>query len=161
MADAPVVVSDTLMSVSDFRAFFPAFRDPQVYVDGELEQWLAIADQILTPARWPSPYRTMGMALYAAHNLVLSKRDEKQADAGRIPGSPTGIQTSKSLGGASVSYDTSSAMMQGAGQWNLTSYGTRFYQLMRIIGMGGTQSGGPDWGPGFNQAWPGVIYPRF
>ena len=84
------------------------------------------------------------------------------AEAGRIPGSPVGVQTSKSLGGASVSYDASSALMQGAGQWNLTSYGTRFYQLMRIIGMGGTQSGGPDTDRvPTSQGWPGVIYPRF
>jgi hypothetical protein len=144
--------STTLMTADQFRATLPAFRDPQQWVTGEINAWLNLADKLLPVDRWED-LRPLGMALFTAHNLVLSKRDEKAADAGQVPGSPNFIQQSKSVGAVSVSYDTSSGLIQDAGAWNLTTFGTRFYMLMQQVGMGGVQIGyGPlqvPAGPGF------------
>jgi hypothetical protein len=149
----------TALSATQFRALFPAFRDPAAFVDGEVEAWLDIADKALDPMIWAN-YRDLAMALFTAHNIVLSRRDEKAADSGGVPGSPvSGVVASKSVGAVSISYDTQAGLEQNAGAWNLTNYGTRFYRLMRLAGMGGTQLGGPDvqLGPTFGPAWPGVL----
>lgn len=147
------------MTPDKFRSILTAFRDPQAYPNGEIELWLDLADKVLLASRW-ADYHELGTALWVAHNLVLAKRDEKVADGGGIPGAPTGgIVSSKSVGSVSVSYDTQNGLEQGAGQWNLTSFGVRFYQLMRLVGMGGSQLGGPDitLGPTFGPGWPGVL----
>lgn len=158
-----MAVSTTALTVADFCAKFPAFQDIDSYGVEEIAMYLAVADAMLTPRRWPEPFRTLGMGLFAAHQLILSKRDQNVSEAGGVPGAASGIVSSKSVGGVSISYDTSSGLEQGAGAWNLTPYGTRFYRLLRLVGMGGTQLGGPDLylNDSFGPAWPGVIYPKW
>lgn len=163
MADPVVPLTPTALTVTQFRAMFTVFRDPTVWPDGEIAIWLALADKMINQTRW-ADIRDTGMALYAAHFLILAERDKRAGDAGGIPGAPTaGIMGSKSVGGVSVSYDTQIGLDPNAGFWNLTSYGLRFYRLMRIVGMGGTQISSPNipTNDSFGQAWPGVIYPHF
>jgi hypothetical protein len=149
-----------VLSPTAFRAVFPAFRDQQTYSDGEIMMYADFANQTLDPARWPQPWRNMGMALFIAHYLILSQRDQNAAASGAVPGSPiSGVFGSKSVGGVSVGLDTSIGVEQGAGFWASTSFGGRFYHLMKLVGMGGSQLGGNLGdirinGPG----WPGVIH---
>ena len=51
----------------------------------------------------------------------------------------TGIVSSKSVDGASVSFDTSTGAEQGAGFWNQTAYGREYWQLIQMMGAGGVQ----------------------
>lgn len=156
-------------TTSDFRATFPAFGDRQGYPDAMIQIWLNLAGGTATQAasldasRWQQ-FWPLGVMLFAAHFIVLNKRDEQVAEAGGVPGNATsGPTASKSVGAASISFDVNSTTEQNAGFWNLTTYGRQFYRLSRMAGMGGVQVNGPygGFGPDYlnGPAWPGVIYP--
>ena len=100
--------------------------------------------------------------LFVAHNLALEEQAVNSANVGGVPGVGVGgIVSSKSVGGVSISYDTTSGIEENAGHWNLTTYGKRFMRFVRIFGAGPAQLGvgcdpnGYTNGPG----WPGVVYP--
>lgn len=101
--------------------------------------WLSAALLTINVARW-GELADLGVGLQTAHNLVLEAASNVSASRGRA-GGPVGIQTSKSAGGVSVSYDTSSSTEQGAGHWNQTTYGTRYYRMAKMMGAGGVQLG--------------------
>jgi hypothetical protein len=118
-----------------FRKVFPEFGKVETYPDIAVNFWLGLARSQMSIERWGDAY-DMGLCLYAAHNLVLSKRN---AGVGGPGGGPAGPMTSKSVGGASASYDVSATLTAGAGEWNLTSYGQRWLRLARMAGAGGVQ----------------------
>jgi hypothetical protein len=126
------------MTVAQFRETLTAFEDPEQYSDGEVSFWLGIAASTLDPIRW-GDFWGMGQAFFAAHNLVLSARDRRTAEAGGIPGAPTGVMSSKSVGSVSASYDTQLGQEQDPGQWALTSFGNRYLYYARQVGAGGVQ----------------------
>ena len=123
---------------SDFRQQFPEFRDPALYSDAVLGFWSGLAASQLNADRW-GVLRDYGISMFVAHHLVLARRDEEAAAAGGLPGAVTGPQSSKSVDKVSVSYDTKAVALTDAGFWNLTTYGMRFYQMVRSIGAGGLQ----------------------
>jgi hypothetical protein len=125
-------------SLSDFRQTFPEFGDLTIYPDASVTLWLGFATQMVNETRWGSLYN-LGVYLVIAHNLILAARDQASADAGGIAGEMTGPVSSKGVDKVSVSYDTGSATMQGAGAWNLSTYGVRYLQLSRMFGAGGMQ----------------------
>lgn len=110
----------------------------------------------------PTTEYDIGLELLVAHYLVLNKKQVDAAAAGALPGVAEGVIASKSVGPASVSYDTQLAGEPGAGHWNLTTYGQRYYRLADMMGCGpqmswgSSNSGGTAWGgpPG----WPGWFY---
>jgi hypothetical protein len=153
----------TSITIDDFRSRLKAFDDPQAYPDAEIEPWLTLSDIMFNDNIWLT-LKPIGQALFVAHNLVLAARDKRATDRGGIPGqSGSGILSSKSIGGVSASYDVGSGLEQGAGYYNLTTFGTRLYRMFGLVGMGGRQLGGPDinLGPTFGPAWPGVIPPPY
>jgi hypothetical protein len=119
-----------------FWQAFPAFASvPQ----SQVAFWIGYADKLLYDVcRW-SDMREYGISLVVAHQLTLAARDNSVAAAGGLPGSVQGAVSSKSVGGVSVSYDTSSAVLSDGGYWNLTSFGIQFLQLARLVGSGGFQ----------------------
>lgn len=129
------------MDLTTFRADFPEFTDLTVYTDDMVTFWSGLAETLLPSARWGSlwPY---GVILWTAHNLVLQAQDVKVSTAGGTPGQVTGAVSSKSAGPVSVSYDSSAAKIEGAGDYNLTKYGIRFKKLANIVGIGGLQLSG-------------------
>lgn len=84
-----------------------------------------------------------GSMLYIAHNLVLARRNAKGAATDNL-GASAGPIASKGVGAVSVSYDVAAGTIEGAGAYNLTTYGVQFYQLMMMYGAGGVQLSGPD-----------------
>jgi hypothetical protein len=70
----------------------------------------------------------------------------------------SGIVSSKSVDKVSVSYDTSGAMEAGAGHWNLTTYGTRYIRLVKLVGAGPLQIGGSSSTQYSAAAWAGPYY---
>jgi hypothetical protein len=106
--------------------------------------------------------RDIGLELFTAHMLTLNKQAMDAAGTGGTPGQNVGPIQSKSISSVSVSFDVAHAIMEGASFWNLSTYGTRFYWLADMMGMGPDQIGigldintilgfnGPPWvGP-----WP-------
>lgn len=149
------------ISVAQFRQLVRAFNDPQLYTEAQIIPYLRLSDQSMPADRW-GEFRDIGQAMFVAHFLALDAREDRQSAAGGEPGSLSSGATisSKSVGGASISYDISSITEQGGGFWNMTSYGLRWLRFARMIGMGGMQSGGPDiiLGNTFGPAWQGVVY---
>ena len=84
------------------------------------------------------------MCLYVAHMMVLymqmiqNPNDDSMANVLRNA-LPTGISTSKSVDGLSISYDLMGleSDFSGYGTWKLTKYGQQLITLSRIYGKPG------------------------
>lgn len=118
-----------------FRATFPEFSDNVAYPDQMINFWSGFAQSMLRECVWKSQWLT-GVYLYTAHELVLARQNTKTAAAGGIPGQSGGIANTKTVGSATVGYDTTSTAEKDAGYWNLTNYGKQMYRLIRIFGAG-------------------------
>lgn len=124
---------------AQFRLDFPEFTDTTVYPEAQLTFWRTFAETLLYDrCRW-ADLRDYGIELVMAHGLTLAARNVAAATSGGSPGSVQGAVASKSVGGVSVSYDTSAATLDNGGYWNLTSYGVLFWQLANTVGTGGFQ----------------------
>ena len=130
-------------TIAQFRGDFPEFGDPTGFPDAQVQMYLNLAETRLDQTRWDALW-TYGVELYVAHNLSLSKMRAATAAAGGAPGATTGIVTSRSVGGVSKGVDIGSVTVEGAGTYNLTSYGSEFWQMVLQIGIGGVQLGASD-----------------
>lgn len=129
----------TDVTPSILRTNFPEFADTAVYPEAQVQFWIDYGDMLLSNlCRWGT-MRDIGIQLVAAHQLTLAARNAAAAAAGGDPGSVAGAVSSKAVGGVSVSYDTTAALLDNAGYWNLTTYGIQFYQLALLVGTGGFQ----------------------
>lgn len=133
------LASNGVLTAAQFRQLQPGFADSSVYTDESIGGYLTLAASMLDPNRW-ADWRPLGMALMVAHYLSLDAREAKAAARGGIPGQASvGILSSKSIGGVSAGYETSSGAETGAGQWNMTSFGRRYIHMARLVGAGGVQ----------------------
>ena len=126
------------MTPAEFRAIFPEFASAVYYPDQQINFWLDLADKLLRVDKWKT-LRESGITLYVAHNLTLERQALLAGAGGRPPGLGSGIVASKSVGGASVSYQSLQSSFNNAGSWVLTLYGMRMWNLIQIVGMGGMQ----------------------
>lgn len=123
---------------TQFRTDFPEFGDPTKYSDTLIQMWLTVAASLVNACRWME-LTNIGIELVAAHHLALSIRDQTAAMVGGVPGTMTGPTSAKAVDKVSTSYDTGAAALEGAGFWALTSYGSRYLTLARMMGSGGLQ----------------------
>ena len=121
-----------------FRMAFPEFNDITRYPDAQLNFWAGLAVAQVNCVRWGSQ-TYMGVFLYVAHTVTLAAGNEKTAFAGGAPGAQSGPANSKTVGSATIAYDTIQTEEKDAGWWNLTSYGKTFIRLARTFGAGGVQ----------------------
>ena len=126
------------VTAASFVADYPEFANTVMFPATKIAKWLNIASLRLNPDCWCDLLDT-GTEFFIAHNLAMDARNALSASKGGVPGQATGIVASKSVGGVSVSYDTGSGSMAGAGQYNLTTYGQQYYALEQIVGAGGIQ----------------------
>lgn len=126
------------MDAATFRQQFPEFSDITAYPGELIDLHLAVGALSLDAGVW-GDFHDRGLGLFTAHNLVIGARNTATADAGGTPGAVSGPLTSKSVDKVSASYDTGATTYEGAGFWNMTSYGVQLYQLARLIGAGGRQ----------------------
>ena len=126
------------MDSATFRQHFPEFEDAGIYPDAQVTFWLTVAENLVNRVRWGG-LADQGVELVTAHHMVLARRDELATSVGSVPGLMTGPQSRKSVDKVSASYDTGSATVDGAGFWNLTTYGVRYVSLARLFGAGGMQ----------------------
>ncbi|UEW68632.1 hypothetical protein [Burkholderia phage BgManors32] len=126
------------MDIDQFRQTFPEFGDASVFPDAVVQIWLTVAVSLVNPLRWME-LTDIGIGLVTAHHLAISLRDKKTAAVGGVPGQVTGPQTSKSVDKVSASQDTAAVTLDGAGFWNSTMYGVRYYTLALSMGAGGLQ----------------------
>lgn len=126
------------MDVATFRQDFPEFSDTTKYPDAQVQFWLTVSESLVNPDRW-GVLTDQGIELCTAHHLVLAARDEAAISVGGVPGLMKGPQSSKAVDKVSASYDTGAATIDGAGFWNLTTYGVRYITLAQLMGAGGIQ----------------------
>lgn len=120
---------------ASLRVLCPEFSDATVYPDASISAWVAQAALQLDPARWGA-LLDFGTTLYVCHRIALAARNKRVASAGGLPGQASGAVQSKSVDKVSQSFDTASASEEGAGMWNLTTYGQEFIRLARQVGAG-------------------------
>lgn len=124
-----------MFDIAAFRKTFPEFADLAKYPDALITFWSTFATAQVNPNRWKTQ-TLMGITLYTAHEITLAARDQKTANSGGTPGGQSGPANSKTVGSATIAYDTQQAMEKDAGYWNLTTYGKQFIRLARIFGSG-------------------------
>jgi len=160
---------------ASFRLDWPEFTSVALYPTPVVSFWLTVAGLLLRTERWgngsatatnpPTTIYDVATELFVAHNLVLERQAAKTASAGGTPGVSKGPVASMSVNGVSIGYDTASGLEEGAGHWNLTTYGTRLKRLMDLFGAGPVQVGigldpfgwyGPSGSPWVGPPpWPG------
>ena len=131
----------------DFLATYPQFgavdnagnpRSPDVV----MEAWLNLARAAILKARYGDMW-TMAMGFFVAHWLTLYLQTAADTDApvSRIisAGLAKGLQTSKSVGDLSVSYDFSivAGDFDGWGTYKYTMFGQQLITLAKMVSMGG------------------------
>ena len=155
------------ITVAQLRTNFPEFSSNTRFPTGQIQFWLDFAYAMLSTTRWGNQL-DIAAQLYASHNVVLERRalDESnvQNSFGEgAPGLSTGVISSKSVDKNSVSYSVDTSSIPGAGDLNLTIYGTRLARLIKLFGMGPVYVGGANVQPWWNSgAWAGPpFWPGF
>jgi len=143
-----VPVSDIYLTVGQFRSNMPAFGDTVRFPDSEVQWWINQAcsppnlSYALNPYRW-GQFFDLGLNLWVAHNLAVADMMVQRAGPPGGPGSSryghaslvgSGIASSRSVGGVSVSYDNTLGIEADAGWWGLTPWGSQFIYYLRLAG---------------------------
>jgi hypothetical protein len=126
-------------SVVDFRALFPEFT-VAIYPDATVNIWLSQSQNFVNPDFWGGQ-TDFGIYLLTAHELTLGRQNVRAAGAtgGGALGSASGVAQNKTVDRVSIGYNSNLSAVAGAGPYNLTSYGQRYYQLLLLFGTGGLQ----------------------
>ena len=137
------------------RSDFPEFGDTTKYPESLLDTWLNVASNLVNAVKW-AELTNLGLELVTAHFTALSVADQVSVASGGIPGVVNGPTASKSVDKVSVTKDVAAVIIEGGGQWNMTSYGIRYLTLVNLLGAGPVQIGSCG-GNGPNP-WPGFLY---
>lgn len=124
---------------ADFLTFYPQFTSllPDTVIDKIIER----AHATVLEVRWRENWE-QGMHDFVAHNCVMYmiKVGEGTPTAAKVIASaqPKGLQSSKSVGDVSVSYDfsTNSDDFKGYANYAMTAYGRDFATMAKRIGKG-------------------------
>lgn len=122
-----------MISVGDFLAGFPEFS---AVPEATVNYWITQAYNQLN-ATLLGTQIDYAAALYTAHNLVPAKKALDALKTGAAIGDAISPVQTKTVGGVTVTFDTASAAIEGAGQWNSTRYGQLLYPLIRGASLGG------------------------
>jgi len=128
------------VTVASFRVDFPEFADTVRFPDSGIQRWLTLAPQFHNADRWGDSF-DLGVGLYTAHFVALGALNAQQAAGGGVGGVGLGMIASQGGGSLNVSFDTSSVADEGAGHWNMTTYGLQRRELIRLFGAGPLQVG--------------------
>lgn len=133
---------DSEYTTAMFLEAYPQFSNAEIVPLVVVNAWVKIAKASIHKNRYHDAWE-VAMGLFIAHWLMLfvqgaAKEDDpvqKVINAGLAKG----LQTSKSAGDLSVSYDFSSITsdFNGWGTYKLTIYGQQFVTLARIYSIGG------------------------
>ena len=133
-------------TLETFLAEYPQFTATENGVpaipDVVKQAWFNLAYNSLSYNRYHELWRTC-MGLFIAHWLTLYLQTQTAADAPIRnivnAGLAKGVQTSKSAGDLSVSYDFSAVAndFEGWGTYKLTLFGQQFITLARLACKGG------------------------
>ena len=159
-----------MITYQQFVLDFPEFANATTFPQSGFNFYLNLANIMLNQDRWGQPAAAppnslfdIGCELFIAHNLVLEAYNQQEANLGGLPGLNRGVISAEGAGQVNMSYDTNASIELDAGHWNLTTFGTRFVNMARMLGaapmviaprgcagpLGGTAWYGPNPIPGF------------
>ncbi len=128
---------------ADLITAFPEFGSAVTYPAATINFWIAQAVNQVSATAFPVQANyDYASLLFVAHNVSLAARAATGA-ARNAPGEVAGPYSSKSVGGVSKSMDVGAVTNAGAGFWNTTSYGVRYYQMIKA------GAAGPRYYPGY------------
>jgi hypothetical protein len=145
-----------MVTVDSFRTQYPEFSDAALYPDATVDIWIQTGYNFLDAFRWGN-LLDLGVSLFVAHNLVFGALNAQSASAGNVPGIARGVIASEGVDKIGLSYDTELASEKGAGHYNFTTYGQRFYHFVRIVGAGPIQILPGVGISSLGQAWAGPV----
>lgn len=146
------------VTIQAFRETLPMFADSNTFDDPTLQFWLDLGDKLHNADRWGDLLAT-GIQLFAAHYISVDAVMAKEAARGAPVGLRGGAIVSESGDSVSISFDNSGTNEDGAGHWNQTVWGKRYYRLMRLVGAGPVQVGAETGGVNVSSsAWAGPPY---
>lgn len=150
----------TTPTIVEFRAVFPEFANATTYPDAQLTYWLGIALQMLNVDRW-GDLLSHGAYLLVAHNVSQAATRAASMSLGGVVNAAGSKVTSKSVDKVSMSYDVTSSAEEGAGNWNMTTYGQQYIRQARLMGAGPVHVGTPEQSVANNSAaaYPGPYFP--
>lgn len=125
---------------AEFLELMPSFKGN--IPDAVLEHYVTLAHSVVKEARWHGMWKE-GMRLFIAHYLTLYLMSTAPDDADAVgvinAGGTNGVATSKSVGQVSVNYDVNIANgdLNGWAAWKLTTYGSQFATMARLLGKAG------------------------
>lgn len=129
----------TILSSQNFKTMFPVFDKED---DIRISFWITLFENSYDKERF-AQFWEQGCYLYVAHNLTLEIQANKaisDSNGDGIAEISAGVVTSsyKSTGPLikSKSYSNKGTALEGQGQWGATIYGQRFFQILKIVGMG-------------------------
>jgi hypothetical protein len=130
---------------AQFRADLPEFDNVTTFPDSQIVFWSKIASRMVNEERFGGDTVMIALMLdlFIAHNVALEAQAQLGATGGGVPGINRGIIASAAGGSVNVSYDTGGASDPSASHWNLTIYGTRFINWIKMFGAGPVQVGTP------------------
>jgi hypothetical protein len=151
-----------MVTYQSFISDLPEFSNATIFPQSAFSYYQNFATIMLTsvwgqpaPAGQPNSLYDIGQEQFIAHNLVIEALNQKSVAVGGLPGLNKGAISGENAGQVSVSYDTSATLELDAGHWNLTTYGTRFLSVARMLGaqpmqigpqgIGGPPFDGPAW----------------
>lgn len=142
----PVITTDNPpYTQEDFSAIFPVFPigDGENEIPNEVfNLFLGMANHSIKHERYYSNWKYL-MGLYIAHHLTLylqTQTGDPTAANALKTALPTGLASSKSVDGLSISYDFTWANdgdYAGYGTWKQTAYGQQLITLTKIYGHTG------------------------
>lgn len=118
------------MTPTEFKARFPEFSSE---TDDRVQLFINDADPLFDQARWDDLY-PVGLANLVAHELVVA--NEQTAAAGKISRLANDTLTKK-VGDVQVGKDTMLLNKQAENPYMRTSYGQKYLNLRKLVGMGG------------------------
>ena len=124
--------------VAAFRTSFPEFSDAVAYPTATITFWAGLAAAQVPQNVWKSQW-LVGVSLYVAHEITIASQNAKISTVGGMPGTSGGVPNTKTVGNATVGFDSQSTSEANAAYWNLTNYGKQFIRLCRIFGAGAIQ----------------------
>jgi hypothetical protein len=124
----------------DFLKWYPQFTNsvPAFIMD----QFVAMGNAVVKYNRWNAMWEH-AIGLFVAHfaTLYLQSMGDPSSSAAQVVSAATtrGLQTSKSIGDVSVSYDVGGLTrdLQGWASWTTTTFGTQYATLARMVTKGG------------------------
>ena len=132
-----------MADVITFLSVFPEFKRLATETPAAAQFWITQAGGQLALGRLGAN-ADLAVYLYTAHNLVLNAQDVADTENGALPGDTLGPTASKSVDGLSISYDSGSISMAGAGAYNATSYGQRLWKMLQAASLGGFYASTPN-----------------